>query len=954
LVEIELVEKDILRYKRVAIKTDTWIKRLFSKEYQEVYNEILVFSKIGKLNRKLLIEILVKIENYKNLISNRQLENNKLEYPSSGIGLEQYSENLSKLEWVKKYRETISRCTIINTHNHYDIINKYLMDKNDFDKKMIHLFDTYYDVNQTFNDFVQHINLNSKNINFLSLNDLYDYVSTCSNNFIQIENLIDFNLAYNKCSNNGLSDFCKAIIDQKLKNNYYEIFLKRFYTLLIDGYLNDLLPGFSGSSMDVARGTFKDAEKAIQTMAKTIIERNIMNGIPNYNGIEGYNIEVAILRTEANKSRKLLPFRVLFSKIPNLITRLKPCLMMSPLSVSTFLRGTNMTFDTVIFDEASQVKPENAIGAIFRAKQIIVTGDKEQLPPTNFFQNIDGDEEQETDNIDTSSFDSILDVSSSFISQVRLRWHYRSKFEELIRPSNKEIYKNLITFPSISKPNTYEGIMFCHVNGVYVDRRNENEADKVIESLANILEKYGLTKSIGVVTFNSEQQLLIERKINHFRRTHPHYEDFFTNMDNNPFFVKNIETVQGDERDIIIMSIGYGPDGKGKVSMNFGPLNQTNGYRRLNVAVTRAKSCLVLITSIKAADIDLNRTNSRGVAFLKHYLEYAEFGEDDKVDDLDDLSGFDSPFEEDVYNELTSLGYNVKKQVGCSGYRIDLAIVNPNNPAEFILGIECDGATYHSSKSVRDRDRLRQEVLEDRNWIIYRIWSTDWIKNKKSQIEKLLTFIKGIDKSKKDIGNNVQTEIPIINVEKDNTIIKFDTYPNYDELTSKYESDAHETYITKYLLEVIKATSPIHENELKKIVPYFWGRQKYTSVVDTNLKPILRYLSYHGEISRKGEFIYHKNTPIKFRKTDINSTRRDFTSIHTEELKSGILMILEVTKIMKEDQLLSMVVEFCGYQAISSNIRDIMNTMISSIVKSKIVKRVDDSLIELTVSQKEE
>ncbi len=954
LVEIELAEMDIVRFKKITIKANTWIKRLFSKDYKKVYNEILEFSKIGKIKSKLVIDILVKLENYKKMINTRQFENNKLEYPSSSIGIEQYSENLSKLEWVKKYREAISSCIIINTQNHYEVIRKYLIGKNEYDSKMASLFEVYNEAILSFNDFVQHINLQAKNINAVSLNDLIGYVTICSKSFSQIDNIIDFNLSYNKCINNGLSDFCNVIIDQKLKNNYYEVFLKRFYTLLIDGYLSDLLPGFSGSNMDVARGSFKDAERAIQTMAKTIIERNIMKGIPNYNGIEGYNIEVTILRTEANKSRKLFPFRVLFSKIPNLITRLKPCLMMSPLSVSTFLRGTNMTFDTVIFDEASQVKPENAIGAIFRAKQIIVTGDKEQLPPTNFFQNIDGDDEQDTENMDTSSFDSILDVSSSSISPVRLRWHYRSKFEELIRPSNKEIYKDLITFPSITKPNTYEGIMFCHVNGLYMDRKNEVEADKVIESLANILEKYGLTKSVGVVTFNGEQQLLIERKINHFRRTHAHYEEFFANIDNNPFFVKNIETVQGDERDIIIMSIGYGPDGKGKVSMNFGPLNQTNGYRRLNVAVTRAKSCLVLVTSIRGTDIDLNRTNSRGVAFLKHYLEYAEFGEDDKVDNLDDLAGFDSPFEVDVYNELISLGYDVKKQVGCSGYRIDLAIINPNNPAEFILGIECDGATYHSSKSVRDRDRLRQQVLEDRNWIIYRIWSTDWIKNKKSQIEKLSNFIKGIDKSKKNVSNNVQTVIPIIKVEKEETTIDFIAYPNYANLTSRYDSDAHDIYITKYILEIIKETAPIHEDELKKVVPYFWGRQKYTSVVDAKLKPILRHLSYQGEISRKGEFIYHKSSPILFRKTDNNSTRRDFTSIHTDELKNGILMILEVTKIMKEDQLLSMVVEFCGYQSISANIREIMNNVITSLVKSKLVIRNDDSLIELILSQKEE
>ncbi|MDZ4196432.1 MAG: AAA domain-containing protein, partial [Candidatus Izemoplasmatales bacterium] len=591
-----------------------------------------------------------------------------------------------------------------------------------------------------------------------------------------------------------------------------------------------------------------------------------------------------------------------------------------------------MTFDAVIFDEASQVKPENAIGALFRAKQFIITGDKEQLPPTNFFQNVDDDENSIEENYDTTAFDSILEVSSGIVNSIKLRWHYRSKFEELIRPSNKEIYRDLITFPSINKPEEHEGIQFLYVKGLYVDRKNEIEADKVIESLANIIEKYGTTKSVGVVTFNSEQQLLVERKINHFRRTHPHYEEFFTNNENEPFFVKNIETVQGDERDIIIISIGYGPDGKGKVSMNFGPLNQTNGYRRLNVAVTRAKTCLILVTSIRGTDIDLNRTQSRGAIFLKHYLEYAEFGEDEKVDTIDELIGFDSPFEEDVFNELTLLGHIVKKQIGCSGYRIDLAVVNPNNPSSYLLGIECDGATYHSSKSVRDRDRLRQQVLENRNWTIYRIWSTDWIKNKKTQVEKLDNFIKEIKPSEKNLLVDVQPNIPISTSKKEKSEIEFEQYPNYESLISRYNYNYfYENQIPGYILEIIRNTSPIHENELKKIEPHFWGRQKYTSVVDGFTRAILRSLSVRGEISLKGEYIIHKSTPISFRETKDTSTRRDFSNIYPEEIKDGILRVLDVAKTMNLDELYTLIVNLCGFQTVSSKIRDTLVNVISSL-----------------------
>lgn len=774
------------------------------------------------------------------------------------------------------------------------------------------------------------------------------YFEKSKKEFIRIEEILTFNHALAKCNTLGLSDYYEKIINQKIDKDYNEVFYKRFYILLVDDFLKVLLPGFNGSTLDVARSNFKKAELVIQRMAKATIERNIINEIPNYNGVEGFNVEVSILRAEANKSRKILPFRVLFSRIPNLITRLKPCLMMSPLSVSTFLRGTKMTFDTVIFDEASQVKPENAIGAIFRAKQFIVTGDKEQLPPTNFFQNVDDDNNSE-DDYDTSSFDSILEVSSSFISTIKLRWHYRSKFEELIRPSNKEIYGDLITFPSIRKPDIYEGINFVYVNGLYLDRKNEIEAEQVISSLAKIIEAYGITKSVGVVTFNDEQQLLIERKINHFRRTHPQYEEFFTNNEHEPFFVKNIETVQGDERDIIIMSIGFGPDGKGKISMNFGPINQANGYRRLNVAVTRAKTCLVLVTSIKGTDIDLKRTDSRGARFLKHYLDYAEFGEDDKVDNLDYLADFDSPFEEDVFHELVNLGYEVRKQVGCSGYRIDLAVINPHNPSHYLVGIECDGATYHSSKSVRDRDRLRQQVLEDRKWIIYRSWSTDWIKNKKSQIAKMDMFIKNIDTTNQKPKIEDLPVIPVISNKKEKTKLEFDFYPNYDDLTHRYGSSFYSHQIQPIVLEIIKKTSPIHEDELKRIVPYFYGRLKYTSIVDANVSKILNSLYSKGEISMKGEYIFKRNSPIKFRETNEKSTRRTFVNIHPDELIDGIFQILNVTKTMKIDELLSLILKLCGFQSSSTRIRDYYFDIINSLTKSKRVRIIDGEIIELVI-----
>ena len=946
--DIEILQVDTDKSKRIVLTNQSLFKRLFSSDYRRVKNEVLLYTKSKKIKYRELLEILCITNQYKKMNKLFMDKMSLLKYKTAEMNLNELIRNHQDLAWMSVYKTITSNMDGIHEQDELSVLQNYLENRNQLNK-LIDEFDLKMkSASHGLSQIKRHFDFNRINIEGFDIQNLLSYFEYISRNFDQIETILSFNYAFYSCVEQGLLDYCKKIINHGVEKHYQEIFYKRFYLLVVDHFLQLLLPNFAGSTLDIARGNFKEAELMIQKMARANIESNIVNKIPNYNGVEGYNVEVATLRSEASKSRRILPFRVLFNRIPNLITQLKPCLMMSPLSVSTYLRGTNIIFDTVIFDEASQVKPENAIGAIFRAKQFIVTGDKEQLPPTNFFQNVEDDENNLEENYDSSSFDSILDVSSSFISPIKLRWHYRSKFEELIRPSNKEIYKDLITFPSTTKPNIFEGIKFTYVNGLYYERKNELEAEKVIETLSNIIETYGTKKSVGVVTFNNEQQQLIEKKINHFRRHHSQYEMFFTNNEQEPFFVKNIETVQGDERDIIIISIGYGPDGKGKISMNFGPLNQANGYRRLNVAVTRAKSCLVLVTSIRGTDIDLNRTESRGARFLKHYLDYAEFGEDDKVDSENDLAVFDSPFEEDVYNELVNMGYEVRKQVGCSGYRIDLAVVNPNNPGNYLLGIECDGATYHSSQSVRDRDRLRQQVLEERNWIIYRIWSTDWIKNRKSQIEKLEKYIKGIDVNmNKPIVGELQV-IPVVSSQKEQSRIEFDIYPNYEDLTKPHDQDLHNSQIQSIVLEIIKQTSPLHHDELKRIAPYFWGRQKYTSKVDENIKPILRSLQYKGEISLKGDHIIHKTSPVHFRETSDRSSRRDFSNIHQDELKDGILRILERTQKMNLDELSTMVVNLCGYQSISAKIREYLDDTILSLKRSKKVKLLDNQ-IELAV-----
>ena len=451
--------------------------------------------------------------------------------------------------------------------------------------------------------------------------------------------------------------------------------------------------------------------------------------------------ELGILQKEIAKKRKHKPLRRLFSEIPTVLQRLKPCIMMSPLSVSTFLDTDDIRFDLVIFDEASQVFPWDALGAIYRGQQLIVAGDDKQLPPTNFFSRADAESDEEDD---IGDYESILSLCKSIgMPNQRLRWHYRSRREPLIAFSNRHFYDGeLVTFPSVHADG---GVRLEHVpEGRWVDRKNEKEAQRVVEMIVEHVRERPDT-SLGVIALNQSQQRAIEDTLYDLRRERPEVDALFDSGNyfgsvNERLFIKNLENVQGDERDVIFLSMGYGFNDAGKFNKNFGPINRQNGERRLNVAVTRAREELVFVSSVRAADMDLTGSKSEGAHLLKAYLSYAEKGVDTLGLAMDEFAGeADSPFEEEVAAALMKRGLEPVAQVGCGGFRIDLALKHPERPGEFCLAVECDGATYHSSHTARDRDRIRQTVLENLGWRIIRIWSTDWVRDPNRQLDRVVT-----------------------------------------------------------------------------------------------------------------------------------------------------------------------------------------------------------------------
>ncbi len=531
-------------------------------------------------------------------------------------------------------------------------------------------------------------------------------------------------------------------VEAHFDHSYSNWWLKK----IID--IDPILRGFSSTDHERKIREFRQADEKFQKLTEKYIAATLSGRIPTATGaMVGADSELGRLRRELQKQRKHMPVRQLVQGLPTLLPKLKPCLLMSPLSVAQYLDAGYAPFDLVVFDEASQIPVWDAVGAIARGKQLVVVGDPKQLPPTNFFaKSTDteggGDEQVE-------DLESILDEClGAGMNRLSLQWHYRSRHESLITFSNVNYYDSrLVTFPS---PVTDDiAVRFERIHGVYdrgATRTNRLEAEAVVKGI----EKHYLTPAkpgltIGVVTFNQPQQALIETLLDARRRANQELDRAIAARSQEPLFIKNLENVQGDERDVIFFSITFGPDSAGKTTMNFGPLNGEGGHRRLNVAISRAREAVVIYSSLMPEQIELSRVRAAGVRDLKHYLEFAIKGPR-ALAEQSMPTGMepDSPFETAVIRILRNHNWEVHPQVGCSGYRIDIGVVDPRAPGRYLVGIECDGRTYHSGATARDRDRLRQHILEGLGWKIHRIWSTDWWLNPEGEVTKIMARLQAL------------------------------------------------------------------------------------------------------------------------------------------------------------------------------------------------------------------
>jgi very-short-patch-repair endonuclease len=598
---------------------------------------------------------------------------------------------------------------------------------------------------------------------------------------------------------------------------------------------------------------------------------------------QGARGAMAVVRGELAKRRAHLPLRKLFTGAAEAIQRIKPVLLMSPISVAQFLPPGTIKFDLLLIDEASQVRPEDALGAIARADQIVVVGDQKQLPPSAFFDRLagsddDGEDEEEHDDLQlldgaarVGALESILTLCEARgLGSRMLEWHYRSRDPSLIRVSNREFYKDgLILPPSPLQNDPAYGLAFTRVAGAY-DRSGKR--DNRLEGAAivkRVVEHAAATPSfsLGIVTFSSAQRNLITELLEYERRQDRTLDEFLREGGSEDVFVKNIENVQGDERDVILVSVGYGPTEPGArlTNMNFGPVNGEGGERRLNVLFTRARLRCEVFASFDPGDIDLTKVSKEGPRVLKRFLEFAKTGL--MADKVATGADPDTPFEADVADVITALGYKVDHQVGSAGFLIDLGVCHPERPGTYILAVECDGSTYHSALWARERDRLRQSVLEHLGWRFHRVWSTDWFYRRAAEVDRLKAALEAAVKAS-DAGIVIEggnDAAPRVSSTPTTIETIFDVpeaperkMPSYarSQVSVRSHVDPHEAdpnLLARLAAQIVEDEGPIHEEEVARRIAAAFGKERAGARILATVQRALKTAYRRSDISLRHE-----------------------------------------------------------------------------------------------------
>jgi len=672
------------------------------------------------------------------------------------------------------------------------------------------------------------------------------------------------------------------------------------------------------------------------------------------------------LQAQMAKERRHAPLRRTLREAGAAIRAIKPCFMMSPLTVAQLLDGGAPSFDVVIFDEASQLPSEDAVGSIVRGARLIVVGDPRQLPPTNFFSVMSGQATAELAEDGTPLFEDTESVLEEFLGagvpKTRLRWHYRSAHESLITFSNVSFYEaDLFTFPSVDAASGAAGLSFVHVpDGVYEGKGlNLVEARRVVDEVVRHA-KEDPDVSLGVGTFNLRQQLAIQDELELRRRQDPSLEPFFARDRAEPFFVKNLENIQGDERDVILLSVTYAKGRDGRLRYNFGPINGENGWRRLNVLTTRARQRMVVFSSMRGDDIAPAGATSRGPALLREFLLYAERGT------LQGASATlpadaESEFERQVMEELTRRGVTLQAQVGAAGYRIDMAVVDDEKPGRYVCGIECDGVAYHASETARDRDRLRQQVLEARGWQIHRVWSTDWFKDREGQVERLMKLIEASRVHTRDAAaareaqaetrrmeaeQREQVRVEKIVGDADDAIPPPDPPPpdrpaeipvapyEMADVTPRWAGTdilaSPQSLLLAALREVVDAEAPVHVDDVEARVAAMWDLARTGSRITARIMHAIDAAAAQGILVRRGEFVYAPDGAVAVRSR--RDTKIPAERIPPEEYREAALTVLRARGALPRKELMAEVRSMLGFSRLNARLEQAIGAALDALL----------------------
>lgn len=652
--------------------------------------------------------------------------------------------------------------------------------------------------------------------------------------------------------------------------------------------------------------------------------------------------EPGIIRREGMKKSKHPPVRDLIGRTRNTSLAIKPCFMMSPLAVSQYL-PSDMNFDVVIFDEASQVTPGDAINCVYRGKALILAGDDKQLPPTSFFERV-VDESDADDETDINDFQSILELTKGCgaFANLGLKWHYRSRHEALIAYSNHEFYAgSLVTYPSSHSDGPDVGVEFFPARGTYrrgTTADNPIEAAKVAERvIEHFTSRPHLT--LGVVTFSVAQADAIMDAVDKARETRRDLDPHFDTGDRlDTFFIKSLESVQGDERDVMIFSIGYGPDEAGKVTTNFGVLNKPKGWRRLNVAITRARQRVEVVSSMRAGDIPVSQNEN--VQYLAAYLDYAERGQTAlALDDGPSGLGPESPFEESVINTIRSWGYTVEPQVGAAGFRIDIGVRHPAHPGVFALGVECDGYQYHSAPAARDRDRLRDQVLRGLGWRLHRIWGTAWYRTRQQEEERLKGAIQAAVMA--PAGGRVSSNRDHLE-RPDVTTEEVDHYaaPTW---TSDYVT-AHVPPLPRWIdpgdpgsrfdmregiVEIARVEGPVHISVIHQRLRDAWGIGRIGPNIRENIDSAINL----ADIIREGDFVDLPDREVVAVRRPTDEVARRIEQVSPHELALAVTTLLRDVGATSRDDLVTAVARIFGWSRTGNDINRSINSVITRLLR---------------------